>query len=140
MLVEDVQRLLGGRELDGQDAFAVIDGLRGALAQLCALAVGGAVLVEQRVVAVVGEAEAVVFSAVPAVVEAVSVAVDPLDGIDGTLGDGALLAHLVLGVCRGLQGLHDAQADLVLWLLAAAAIRGGRLLKAGRQGQGDGGV
>lgn len=46
VLVEDVEQVLGGRELDRDDAFAVKDGLGGALAQLAALAVGGAVLVE----------------------------------------------------------------------------------------------
>lgn len=143
MLVEDIERVLGGRELDGEHALAVVDGLGGALAQLGALSVGSAVLVEQRVVAVVGEAEAVVFSAVPAVVEAVAVAVDALDRVDAALGNGALLAHLLLGVCRGLQCLHDAQADLGVRLLAAiVCARVGRVgcLGKGGQGQRDGGV
>ena len=111
VLVEDVQRLLGGRELDGEHTFAVEDGLGGPLAELRALSVGSAVLVEQRVVAVIGEAEAVVLAAVPAVVEAVAVAVAALDGVDAALCDGALLPHLLLGVGRGLQGLEDAHGD-----------------------------
>ena len=113
VLVEDVERLLGGGELDGQDAFAVIHGLGRALAQLRALPVRRAVLVQQRVVAVVREAEAVVLAAVPAVVEAVPVAVDALDRVHTALCNGALLAHLLLGVGGWLQRLHDAQADLV---------------------------
>ena len=102
MLVEDIERLLGSGELDGEDAFAVVDGLGGALAQLRTLAIGSAVLVEQRVIAVVGEAEAVVLSAVPAVVEAVAVAVGALDGVDAALSNGPLLAHLLLRVGRRL--------------------------------------
>lgn len=155
VLVEDVQRLLGGREFDRQHAFAVVHGLGRALAQLRALSIGSAVLVEQRVVAVVREAKAVILSAVPAVMEAVAVAVNALDGVDAAFGNGTLLAHLVLGVCRWLQGLHDAQADLVLGLLARCgamrAIGDGRrqllllllvvvVLEAGRQCHGDGGV
>jgi hypothetical protein len=122
MLVEDVECLFGGGELDGQDALAVVDRLGGSLSQLGALAVGGAVLVEQRVVAVVGEAEAVVLPAVPAVVEAVAVAVDPLYCVDTALCDCALLAHLVLGVGCRLQRLSNAQWDLVLRRLGRAIV------------------
>jgi hypothetical protein len=46
MLVEDVQCLFGGRELDGQDALAVVHRLGGTLSQLRALAIRSAVLVE----------------------------------------------------------------------------------------------
>lgn len=111
MLVEDIQGLLGGRELDGQDTFAVVYGLRRTLPQLRALAVRGPIFVEQRIVAVVGEAEAVVLFAVPAIVEAVAVAVDALYRVDATFGDGSLLAHLLLGVRCRLQCLDDAEAD-----------------------------
>lgn len=138
VLVEDVQRLFGGRELDGKDAFAVVDWLGGTLAELRAFAVGSAIFVEQRIVAVVGETETVVLSAVPAVVEAVAVAVDALYGVDAALGNGPLLAHLLLGVTRRLQSLHDAQADLVFGLLGSVQL-GGRLRKVG-QDQGHGGV
>ena len=112
MLVDDVQSLLGRRELDGQHALAVVDGLGRALPQLRALAVCRPVLVEERVVAVVGEAVAVVLAAVPAVVEAVAVAVGALDQVHAALGDGPLLAHLVLGIRRRLQGLDDAHTGL----------------------------
>jgi hypothetical protein len=117
MLVDDVQCLFGGRELDGQDALAVVDGLGSTLPQLCAFAVGSAVLVEERVVAVVREAVTVVLSAVPAVVEAVPVSVNPLYRVHATLGDAPLLPHLVLGLRRRLQSLDDAHADLGLHLL-----------------------
>jgi len=123
MLVEDVERLFGGRELDGQDAFAVVDGLRGALSLLGALAVGSAVLVEQRVVAVVGEAVAVVLPADPAVVEAVAVSVDPLYRVHAALGNRPLLAHPYLGVLRRrLQRLSDAQCDFLLRRLGRAIV------------------
>ena len=122
MFVEDVQRLLGCRKLYRQDPFAVVDRFGCTLPQLRTLAVGCTVLVEERVVAVVREAEAVVLSAVPAVVEAVPVTIDPLYSIDAALGDGSLLAHLVLGVRRRLQSLHNAQADLVLRLFACSGV------------------
>ena len=47
MLVENVECLLGGRELNGQDAFAVVDSLGGTLPQFRTLAVRSAVLIEQ---------------------------------------------------------------------------------------------
>lgn len=136
MLVEDIERLLGGGELNGQHAFAVVNWLGGTLAQLRALAVRSAVLVEQRVVAVVGEAEAVVLAAVPAVVEAVAEAVDALNGVDTALCNGALLAHLLLGVGGWLQRLEDAQVDLVFHLLHVPAVvcAGGRGEVGQRQG------
>lgn len=127
MLVEDVERLFGGRELDGQDAFAVVDRFRGTLSQLGALAVGSAILVKQRVVAVVGEAEAVVLPAVPAVMEAVAVSVDPLYRVHAALGHRPLLAHLLLGIRRWLQSFPDAQCDILLRRLGRAIVGFNRL-------------
>jgi hypothetical protein len=45
VLVEDVEALLTGGELDGQHALAVVDGFGSAFPELCALAVRSAVLV-----------------------------------------------------------------------------------------------
>ena len=122
MLVEDVECLLGGRELDGQDTFTVVDGLGGTFAQLGTLAVGSAVLVEERVVAVVGEAEAVVLPAVPTVVEAVAVSVDLLYRVDAALGDCPLFPHLLLGVRCRLQSLSYAQGGFLLRRLGRAIV------------------
>ena len=122
MLVEDVECLLGGRELDGQDAFTVVDGLGRTFAQLGTLAVGSAVLVEERVVAVIGEAEAVVLPAVPTVVEAVAVSVDLLYRVDAALGDCPLFPHLLLGVRCRLQSLSYAQGGFLLRRLGRAIV------------------
>jgi hypothetical protein len=117
MLVEDIECLLGGGELDGQNALAVINRLGCTLAHLCAFAIGSAVLVEQRVIAVVGEAKAVILSAIPAIVEAVAVPIDLLYGIHTALCYCPLLPHLVFGVWRRLQRFCDSQLDFVLHFL-----------------------
>lgn len=117
MLVEDIKRLLGGRELDRQHALAVVDRFGSTLAHLCAFAIGSTVLVEERVVAVVGEAEAVILSAIPAIVEAVAVPIDLLYCIDAAFCYCPLLPHLVLGVWRRLQRFRDSQLDPELHFL-----------------------
>lgn len=125
MLIKDIQSLLGGRKLDGQDTLAVVDGFSRPFAQLRTLAIGSAVLVQQRVIAVVGKAKAIVLSAVPTIMEAVAIPVYPLNRIDAAFGNGALLAHLLLGLICGREGFEDAHAQLgsvILCKLAVAAI------------------
>lgn len=100
MLVEDIKCLFGGRKLDRKDALAIVNRLRGTLAQFGAFSIRRAVLVQQRVVAIVGEAKAIILSAVPAIVEAVSIPIDLLYCLDTALCYCPLLPHSILWVWR----------------------------------------
>jgi hypothetical protein len=66
--------------------------------KFCPFAIGRPIFVEQRVVAVVGKAKAVILTAIPAVVKAVAEPVCLLYRLDAALRNGALLLHAVLGI------------------------------------------
>lgn len=160
VFIEYIKTLFAGGEFDRQDPFAVVYGLGSSLAcpgqydaylilasslltKLGAFAIGCAVLIQQRVVAVVGEAEAVIFTTIPAVMEAVSVSVRPLYRVYTALRYGSLLLHLLFRVRRVRQCLlyrHAPHIRSVLFIGGrGASIHAGRGRKRGK-GEGDGGV
>jgi hypothetical protein len=108
MSVNHIYALSCSRELDAEDTFAIINGLCRAFSLRARLAIGDAIFVKQRVVAVVREPVSVVLATLPAVVKAVPITICFLHRCHADLGYSSLPLHCLFRVVELLKRVEHA--------------------------------